>query len=219
MCQGIAGRGGAGRRGYIPCGRVRCRTGKKRRSSNCVYLHIISIYPSMYPPLPSLPPHTSLGFRGSPIFGFPFLPISQPHPRSTFTTFGVTAAVSGTLTKMNDLCTAYASASSVHTPIRPPSARTHNYGDQEGNTHSHSSPLPPSRVRQPQLQKQAYSESPPRAARPPSTASRRPRPRPPTARCAPRLGSARRGSRTGSRARRARGIRRARSSRILWTAL
>lgn len=79
-----------------------------QRSGNYVYLHIhLSIPPSCYT---SFPP-------GRLIFGFPFLPIFQPHPRSTFTTFGVTAAVSGTLTKMNDLCTAYASASSVHTPV------------------------------------------------------------------------------------------------------
>lgn len=39
------------------------------------------------------------------------LPISQPHPLNTLTTFGVMAAVRGTLMKMNDLWIAYANAS------------------------------------------------------------------------------------------------------------
>lgn len=45
------------------------------------------------------------------------LPKSQPQRRSTRTTLGVTAAVSGTRMKMNDLWMAYASASCVHMPI------------------------------------------------------------------------------------------------------
>lgn len=43
-------------------------------------------------------------------FGFRF-PTSQPHPRRVLTTFGVTAAVKGTRTKMKLLWIAYASAS------------------------------------------------------------------------------------------------------------
>ena len=38
-------------------------------------------------------------------FGLLF-PMFQPQPRSVLTTFGVTAAVIGTLTKMKDLCIA-----------------------------------------------------------------------------------------------------------------
>lgn len=52
----------------------------------------------------------ALGFR---------LPICQPHDRRTLTTFGVTAAVRGTLTKMNVLWMAYASASWVARPVTP----------------------------------------------------------------------------------------------------
>ena len=47
------------------------------------------------------------------------LPMFQPQPRSIFTTFGVTAAVKGTLRKMKDLCIAYASASCVQMPGPP----------------------------------------------------------------------------------------------------
>jgi hypothetical protein len=46
-------------------------------------------------------------------------PISQPHPLKIFTTFGVMAAVRGTLMKMNDLWIAYANASCVAKPAIP----------------------------------------------------------------------------------------------------
>jgi hypothetical protein len=46
-------------------------------------------------------------------------PISQPHPLKTLTTFGVMAAVKGTLMKMNDLWIAYANASCVAKPVIP----------------------------------------------------------------------------------------------------
>lgn len=51
------------------------------------------------------------------LFGFLF-PISQPQPLSTFTTFGVTAAVKGTRKKIKDLWTAYANANCVQIPKR-----------------------------------------------------------------------------------------------------
>jgi len=44
----------------------------------------------------------------------PFLPISHPHLLTVLTNAGVTAAVKGTRNTMSALCTAYASASSVH---------------------------------------------------------------------------------------------------------
>jgi hypothetical protein len=47
-------------------------------------------------------------------------PISQPQPRSTFTTLGVTAAVKGTRMKMKLLWIAYASASCVARPVKKP---------------------------------------------------------------------------------------------------
>jgi hypothetical protein len=50
----------------------------------------------------------------APFFGS--FPIFQPQERSVFTIFGVTAAVSGTRTKMNDLWIAYANASCVQMP-------------------------------------------------------------------------------------------------------
>lgn len=53
-------------------------------------------------------------FASLPVCGL--FPIFQPHPLSVLTTFGVTAAVSGTRTKMKDLWIAYASASCVHIP-------------------------------------------------------------------------------------------------------
>jgi hypothetical protein len=43
-------------------------------------------------------------------------PISNPQPRSTLTTLGVSATVSGTRMKMNDLWIAYARASCVARP-------------------------------------------------------------------------------------------------------
>lgn len=46
------------------------------------------------------------------------LPIFQPHPRSTLTTLGVTAAVKGTRRKMKLLWMAYASASCVARPAK-----------------------------------------------------------------------------------------------------
>lgn len=47
------------------------------------------------------------------------LPISQPHPLKVLTTFGIIAAVRGTLMKMNDLWIAYANASWVAKPMIP----------------------------------------------------------------------------------------------------
>jgi hypothetical protein len=44
------------------------------------------------------------------------LPISQPHPLKILTTFGVMAAVRGTLIKMKDLWIAYANANCVAKP-------------------------------------------------------------------------------------------------------
>lgn len=54
-------------------------------------------------------------FMPSGIFGRR-LPISHPHPRRVLTTFGVIAAVRGTLKKMKLLWMAYASASWVQIP-------------------------------------------------------------------------------------------------------
>ena len=41
----------------------------------------------------------------------------QPHPLRVLTTFGVTAAVSGTRKNISDLWTPYASNSCVHMPV------------------------------------------------------------------------------------------------------
>lgn len=54
------------------------------------------------------------------------LPICQPHDRKTLTTFGVTAAVSGTRIKMKLLWMAYASASWVARPGGLRQSRTLN---------------------------------------------------------------------------------------------
>ena len=69
-------------------------------------------------------PYSSFSYLGGVPFHYvPFVPfgllfpISQPQLLSTLTTFGVTATVRGTLTKMKDLCMAYASASCVHIPV------------------------------------------------------------------------------------------------------
>lgn len=59
-----------------------------------------------------LVPFVALGF---------LFPISQPHPLSTRTTFGVKAAVNGTRMKMKLLCIAYANANWVQMPVH----RTH----------------------------------------------------------------------------------------------
>jgi phosphoglycerol transferase MdoB-like AlkP superfamily enzyme len=65
------------------------------------------------PPVALPPPELEFDLR--PFLGI--FPIFHPQPLNVFTTFGVTAAVSGTRMKINDLCIAYASASWVQIPI------------------------------------------------------------------------------------------------------
>lgn len=60
-------------------------------------------------------PSTQLDF---PTLGLRF-PISHPQPRSTLTTFGVTAAATGIRIKIKLLWMAYASASCVQIPCSP----------------------------------------------------------------------------------------------------